>query len=132
MERRVFGGGAHSELVQIRVPDKDRARLTQVFRQRRFIRRNHSIKRERASGGRHVGCVDIVFEGDGYAVQRPTDLALRALAIESLGFLDRMKVHYDHRIELVLVCRDAREILLDDLARGYAAFRHRSLHLANG
>jgi hypothetical protein len=33
--------------------------------------------------------VDIVFEGDGYAVQRPAQLALRALAVESFSFLDR-------------------------------------------
>jgi hypothetical protein len=58
------------------------------------------------------------FERDGNAVQRAANLALRALAIERIGLVERLRIDRQRRVEAVLVHRDADQILLDQLPRG--------------
>ena len=64
----------------------------------------------------------------GMPCSGPRTLPLRALAVARVGFLERVRVHRDDRVQLVLVGRDAREVLLHDLARGDALLLHRRLH----
>ena len=59
----------------------------------------------------------VVLQPDRDAVQRTAHLALRALAVALVGELQRVRVHRDRGVQPVLVHRDAREVLLDDLMR---------------
>ena len=56
----------------------DRARLTQIRRQRRVIRRDEPLERERTTRRRHVGRVDVVLERDGMPCSGPRTLPSRA------------------------------------------------------
>ena len=78
-----------------------------------------------------VGRVDVVLERDRNAVQRSADAALRALAIERVGVGERVRVHRDRGVQLVLVGRDAGEVLLHDLVRRRAPGLHRRLHVGD-
>jgi hypothetical protein len=66
-------------------------------------------------GRRHVGGVNVVFQRDRNAVQRPADPAGRALAIERVGVLEGARVDGDSRVHAVLVQREAHEVLLHEL-----------------
>ena len=52
--------------------------------------------------------------------------------IPLLGLLERVGVHGDHGVELVLVQRDPGEVLEDQLPRAQAALLHRGAHLGDG
>jgi hypothetical protein len=75
--------------------------------------------------------VNVVLHGDGDAVQRAAQLSLRPLAIALLGFAQRVRVDRHHCVELFVIERDAREILLHQLARREATLRHRLLHVCD-
>jgi hypothetical protein len=51
--------------------------------------------------------VKVVLHGDGNAVQRAAQLSPRALAIALLGLAQRVRVDSDHRVEFLVVERDA-------------------------
>ena len=74
----------------------------------------------------HRRRVDVVLERDRDAVQRAVDASARALAVQRVGDRERVRVHRDDRVELVLVRRDAREVLLHDLARRRALLLERA------
>ena len=83
------------------------------------------LERHRAAGGRHVGRVDVVLERDRNAVQRAADLALRALAVALVGFLQRVGIDRERGVEAIFVERDARQVLLHEIARRRAPLLHR-------
>ncbi len=56
---------------------------------------------------------------------------LRALTIEVLGFLQSVAVDRDRRVELVLIERDPREALQNQLSRSDPSLLHRRPHLRN-
>ena len=115
--------------VESRLGDDDGARRDQVLRQSGFIRRHVAGKGERAAGGGHVRGVDVVLERDRNAVQRTAQLALRALAIERVGFLERLRIHGQRRVQPVFVGRKPNQVLLDQLPRRDLSLGHRRLHL---
>ena len=119
------------ELGQPGLRDDDRAGVVQVLRERRVVRRNQVLERQRAAGRPHERRLDVVLQRDRDAVQRTANLSLRALAIALVGDLERLRVDRDRRVQRVLVQRDAHQILLDDLPRRDAAGLHRGLHLGN-
>ena len=102
------------------------------FVERRFVGRQEAVKGERAAGGGMSVRQDVVLERDGNAVQRAADLALRALAIALVGFVQRVGIDGDDGVQLAVVARDAQQVLGDDLARGDAALLHRRLHFGDG
>jgi hypothetical protein len=60
--------------------------------------------------------VDVVFERDGYAMERTADPSCRTLAVELRGFVERARIDCDRRMYAVLVHRQPDQILADDLA----------------
>ena len=100
--------------------------------ERRLVGRHEPVEGQGPSRGRHVGGVDVVLERDRDAVQRAAHLALRALAIESFRFPQRVAIHRDRRVQLVLVERDALEVLADQFPRSDAPLFHGGPHLWDG
>ena len=117
------------ELRHAGLRDDDRARLAQVLRHRRLVRRHEAVEDERAAGRRHVGRVDVVLQRDRDAVQRAARLPLRPLAVPLLGLAKGLAVDRDGRVELVLVDGDSRQALEDEIARRYPPLLHRRPHL---
>ena len=64
-------------------------------------------------------------------MQRAAQLALRALAIELVGFVERLRIDRQRRVQAIFVHRDPHQVLLDQLPRRHLALRHRRLHLRN-
>ena len=124
--RHPIGKFGHSGL-----GDDHCAGVAQALDQRRFIGRHVSFERERPAGGRHVGGMDVVLQGDRNAVQGPAQLALRALAVALLGLAQNVRIHRDHGIEFLVVERNPHQVLLDQLARTQPPLRHRLLHVGN-
>ena len=119
------------ELGERRLRDNHRAGVTQVLRQRGVVRRHQVLERDRAARGADVGGVNVVLEGDRNAVQRSADLARLMLPIETIGLFERLRVDRDHRVQLVVVERDALQVLLDHVTRAGSAVQHRLLQFGN-
>ncbi len=64
-------------------------------------------------------------------MQRPADLSRGSLAIEPIGFLQRVAIDRHHGVEPVFVQRDADQRLRDELARGDAPGPQGFLHLGD-
>jgi hypothetical protein len=120
------------ELGQSRLGDDDGACIAKVLRQRRFVRRHEAGERERAAGRRHVGRVNVVLQCDGDAVQRTADSPGRAIAIESIGLVERVRVHHDCGVQPILVGGEPDEILMTSARDVRPARRHRGAHLRDG
>jgi hypothetical protein len=119
------------QLGQGRLGDDHGAGLAQISRQRGVVRHHQALERDRAPGGRHVGGMDVVLQRNRDAVQRAAHLAGPPLAIEAIGFLERLRVHRQRGVQFFFIERDANQVLLHELARGDAAFTHRALHLGD-
>jgi hypothetical protein len=76
-----------------------------------------------------VGGVDVVLERHRDAVQRAAHLTLRALAIQGIGLVERMRIHVDRGVQPILVEPEPHQILADDLARRRLAGLHGRLHI---
>ena len=61
-------------------------------------------------------------------MQRPADLAPRALAIQFFGFLQRVGIDGDRGMQLGVVESNPRQILLNQVPRRKAFLLHRLLH----
>ncbi len=112
--------------------DDDGAGRAQVFRQRGFIGRDETGKGQGAAGGRHVGGLDIVLEGDGDAVQRAAQMAARAFTVEFGGLFERVRIDGYGRMQLIFISCDALQVLADQFARGDASGFHRGAHFGDG
>ena len=62
-------------------------------------------------------------------MERAPVLPLGALHIEQFRLGNRVAVQADHRVDEILIERDAREGLEHQLFRGHASFLHRVLHV---
>ncbi len=116
----------------MRFGDNDRAGRAQVFGQRGLIGRHQMFESKRTTGGAHVRGLDIVLQRNRDAVQRPAYAAVRALAVQSIGFLERMGIDRDRGVKLVLISGDSGKILQHQLARGDALSRQRFADLRDG
>jgi hypothetical protein len=67
----------------------------------------------------------------GNAVQRSAHASGRPLAIRVVGFLERARIHVDDGVQPILVQRDARQVLLHEVARCHASLLQRALHVGN-
>ena len=80
-----------------------------------------NVEGQRASGGYDVVREDVVFQGDGDAVERAPDAALGTLAVALVGFLIYVGIYGDDAVELVFVHADAGEVEGDELVGGQLA-----------
>ena len=76
------------------------------------------------------GGVDVVFERDRDAVQRAAQSSLRALAIELVGLLERVRVDGDRRVNPVLVHRQAHEVRASTSSRDVRRFSSIALRMS--
>src|SRR5262249_8491283 len=88
-----------------------------------------TLESQRASRGRHVRGVDVVLQPDRNSVQRTPKPSLRTLAVTLLSLAQGVWIDRHHRVQLLVVERDPRQILLDELARGDVPVRHRPPHV---
>ena len=58
-------------------------------------------------------------------MQRAAERALRALAIEPVRFLERVRIHRQRRVQALFVRGDPGEVSQHELVRGDAAARQR-------
>jgi hypothetical protein len=72
------------------------------------------------------------FNAIGDAVQRAAEPALRSFAIALLGLAQDVRIDRHHGVQLLVVERDPRQVLLNQLARRDAPARHRLLHVHDG
>ena len=82
----------------------------------------------------HAGHVDVVLDQNGYAVQRPSDLARLPLGVTRLGVPIAVGIDVDHRIELrpaIVNRRNAIEIRARQGTRGERAGGHAPLRLGD-
>ena len=62
-------------------------------------------------------------------MQRTADPAGRAIAIQSIGFIERVRIHDDGRVQPIFIGGEPHEVLTDERPRGQAARCHRGTHL---
>ena len=65
-------------------------------------------------------------------MERTADLSPGALAVELVGLVERCRVYGNRRMQLVVVGRNALEVLRNQLPRGHALLLESLLHLRNG
>ncbi len=88
----------------------------------RIVRRNRSGKRNAAGGGRHIRCVDIVLQEDGYAEQRTVDCAGMPARIDVHGIEIRVRVDVYVRVDVrarVFIGRHACVVHVHELLGGH-------------
>jgi hypothetical protein len=76
--------------------------------------------------------MDVVLQRDGNAMQRTPDLSPGALLVKLVGFLERLGIHGNSRMQLVVVDRNALEVLLNQSSRRDTLLPESLLHLRNG
>ncbi len=96
--------------------DDDRASGTQILCESRFVWRRVACECECAAGRRKMRCVNVVLQRDRNPVKRTAHLSLSPLTIEFLGFLQRIGIDCDDRVQPILINRDPCEILNHQLA----------------
>jgi hypothetical protein len=124
-------GNPIGELRETGLGDDDGARFAKIFCQGRFVGRDEPIDGESAAGGRHVGGLYVVLERDGDAVEGTSNPALRALAIPFGGFLERIAIHSEGGMQLILIDGNAREVLRDEFPRSDLTLLHGGAHVGN-
>ena len=67
------------------LPEQDRSGVEQALQHGRISLRAVSLKARGAAGGRHLGAVDIVLDGQRHAVQRAERLTALTLGIGAPG-----------------------------------------------
>src|SRR5690606_36563545 len=86
---RVFGGGAHAELIHVGAPQQHRIVLFESRQRGGGERRAEGRQHATAGGGDLTGNEQIVFAGDGYAGEATKWFAGLASAIELGGMFGR-------------------------------------------
>ena len=64
-------------------------------------------------------------------MQRSASPALRPLAILLIGVFEHMRIHRDHGVQLVLIERNARQVLRHQFTRRDPTLGQRRFHLGN-
>jgi hypothetical protein len=110
------GGAAHGEFVQVGLAHKNGARLLQPARYLGVLFRN-AVVEDRAGGGRpDAHRVNVVFEGDGNAVQRAAQFARALFGLEIARFAQGFIPHdRDEGVQLGVVGGNAVEACLGKL-----------------
>jgi hypothetical protein len=97
----------------------NRARLTQLGDHEGIRRRQHSGKRRRASCGRQIGGIVIVFQHQRHTMQRSYGCPSRPFGIEPIRFRESPWIKGHNGIKcwtFTIICCNPIEIGLDDLA----------------
>src|SRR5262249_23546037 len=130
-------GGASTatcEFAEIDLRNDDSSSITEFLGKEAIRRRNGALKQLATRGGRHIERVEIVFEHNRDAMQRPTYLACLAFRIQRSGFSQRVGVESDDRVDgraVLVVSRNAAKINLGELFRCERAFLESRLKIAN-
>ena len=114
-----------------RLRDNDCAGVPQIFHQRGVVRRHVTLERQRPAGGHDVVREYVIFQGDGNPVQRPAHPALRPFAIALVRLFQRIRIHRDDAVQLVLIQADARQIKRHQFAGRQALCFERRAHFRN-
>src|SRR5579862_662219 len=95
-----MAGANIGPLAEVRLAQNNGSRGTQFFGDERISCWPGSEQGKRAGGSHHfVGGVDVVFDKDGYAVQRSTRTFGFALLIESCGDGESVGIELNHTVD---------------------------------
>jgi hypothetical protein len=111
---------AAAQLSQRRLAEHDRAGLSQLLGHERVAVGKIVLEQDGTERRRHSSHVELVFHDEGDAVQRPREPRLLERGVQTIGFLQRLRVDRDDRIErrtLLVVRLDAIEIQLHQTPR---------------
>jgi hypothetical protein len=128
-------GGRGRKLGEVRLRNDHRARRAQLPDHERIVWRNGAFEQHRATRGRHIGRIDIVFHHDRNAVQRRSRSFRLPLGIELARGLQRLRIDHDHRPQhrtLPIEGLNARQEHLDEPLRGQCPLGKRRVHIGNG
>ncbi len=133
-ERR-DGRDAGRQLVHRRLAEDDRAGVAQTLHLERVGHRLQRGQAERAARRGHADRVEVVLHQYRNPVQRPARAGRRALAVEGVGFIPRVRVEEHDRVQpgsCLVVGPDSRQVRLDQSSRGDLAGGLRRLELEDG
>ena len=116
LERRVLGGAAHGELVEVGLADHDRSGCHEPLDDGGVVGRAPAVEDPRRAGGRHAPGAHIVLERYRHPGERPGGLAGGDALVDGIGGgTGVVGQHRDERVDVDLVCLDAGEVLVGDL-----------------
>ena len=100
----------HGELMQVRFSNQDGSGLTELRDHKGVLFRHTIVEQHASDGGPGASRVDVVLNGQRYAMQRPAESSPRGFSIKSRGLPQRVFPHdRDERIELWIVISNARQ-----------------------
>ena len=114
-------------LAEVGLAEDHRAGGAQALHEERIARRLVVGECERAARVDHRHGVDVVLQQHGDAVHRAAHGAGLAFGIERVGFGERLRVEFDHRVERrarLVDRRDAIQVGLRQRVAGELALRH--------
>ena len=107
-------GAEVGPLAEVGLAQDHRAGRAQTLRDGGILGRRGSFERQRSGGGGHaVGRIDVVFDKDGDAVQRPSRAPGFPFPIERIGDGERVGIEFQHgaqRGPLAINGGDARQV----------------------
>ena len=113
-----------------------RASFAQLLRHHGILGRLGAHQRQRTSSCHHaIGSIDVVFDQNRYAMQRPAKMFLFAFLVELLGDAERVGIYLDNAVDgrpMLIDGLDAREIFFGDGVRGEPAGSHAFLQFVHG
>ena len=116
LERRVLGGAAHGELVEVGLADHDGAGCHEPLDDGGVVWRAPAVEDPRRAGGRHAPGAHVVLERDRHPGERPGGLAGGDALVDGIGGgTGVVGQHGDERVDVGLASVDAGEVLVDDL-----------------
>src|SRR5699024_4693492 len=117
--RRVLGGGAHRELVEVRLAENRDAGRAQACGHRRVVGRNVALEHLRGAGGGRVGGGEHVLERDRDTGQRAELLARGQAGVHGTGGLEcGVGAHVEEGVDLAVHLGDPVQVCPGDLLRG--------------
>ena len=118
-ESGIFRRGAHRKFVHIETPENDGTGFFQIGNDGRIVGRNKIFEHFRRAGTFLPGNGDIVFDGDGNAVERAECRSRSTAGVGGVGLRERVGfVHGKKRADFSVRCANAVELRLHEFARG--------------
>ena len=125
---------AERELAHVRLGEHDRAGLFDLLHLERVFVGHEPLHRDRPGGALKPDRLEVVLHDHGHAVQRSGQSLLRKPPVHLLGFLDRVRIGHDDRVQrgaLLVELLDALQVRLDERAARQLLRAHRRVDVGD-